>query len=728
MKLADITNFKNRTARKIREGNLSEALADMRAFSEGNMNWELTTAIDSLSQNYNYMLRYVASGADDPGQADVYDGMVADALLLVDRLTRQAFTLENPTLYYSSLRSQSVRPGESVTSLANSYVAELRRLDDDFDSISDPKRTLKAETLLSQLFTRIWTAYPLSAEDLGTIEAMFDPSSSLYVPTHARALIVSAVTLGLLEFYDTRRFVFLFSTYIGSDSATVRLRALVGALAAMFRYRQRPVPKDVANAFAAAREHDSWADDFTAAAVEFMRASETDKISEKMEKEVFPSLMKVDPEIRQKLQSGDFDLESLSEGFNPEWEEKLSNSDVARGLKEITEIQADGGDVFMGSFSHMKQYPFFNDIANWFLPFYESHSAVVSVDTLDGSLGTLLSKMPILCDSDKFSTILSFDHIPDAQRQNLITALGAQSEQMRAALNEVQKASDLQQRRNIINKYIQNLYRFFKLFRRRNEFFPLFDHTPALLEVKPLQAAFDDETRLSTIGEFYFRHKFWPQAAHIFGMIDKIAVPDARRAQQLGFALECSGRNEEAISHYEEAELLDGGSMWTLRHLAGALRREGKPERAAQYYKRLAEQLPDDPNVALNLGYTLSEAGKNAEAEAQFHKAAYLMPDSLRPLRGLAWTQFLNRKFEQSAATYQRIVSQGPTPDDYLNAGHLALAQGNVREAVNYYRLYDSTSGTDLEKALKADAHFLTQAGVDTSRLKLLIEAIKYTD
>lgn len=728
MKLAEITNFKNRTARKIREGNMSEALADMRAFSEGSMSWELTTAIDSLAQNYNYMLRYVASGAEDPGQQEMYDAMVAEALLLVDRLTRHAFTIENPTLYYSNLRSQSMRPSESVASVAREYVAELRRLDDDFDSLADPKRTVAAENLLSRLFTRIWTAYPLSAEDSGAIAAMMDPKGELHVPEYARALIVSAMTLGLIEFYDSRRFTFLFSTYMGDDSNVVRLRALVGALAAMFRYRQRPVPKEVAQAFAAAREREGWADDFTSAAAEFMRASDTDRISEKMRKEVFPSLMKVDPDIRQKLQSGDFDLESLTEGMNPEWEEKLSNSDAARGLKEISEMQADGGDVFMGSFSHMKQFAFFNDIASWFLPFYDSHSVVASVDTADGSLGIMLQKMPILCDSDKYSTILSFDHIPESQRQNLIAALGAQSEQMRAALSEVEKASDLQLRRNIINKYVQNLYRFFKLFRRRNEFFPLFDHTPSLLEVKALGETFDDETRLATLGEFYFRHKFWPQAAHAFAKLDKISVLDARRAQQLGFALECAGRNDEAISHYEEAELLDGGSTWTLRHLAGALRREGHAERAAQYYRRLADQLPDDPNVALNLGYALSEAGKNDLAEAQFHKAAYLMPDSLKPLRGLAWTQFLNRKFDQSSATYQRIVAVGPTPEDYLNAGHLAWAQGNLREAVNYYRLYDSTSGRNLEQALRADERYLKQAGVDTSKLKLLVEAIKYTD
>ncbi len=734
MKVSDIKNFKNRMGLKIREGSLSEAFAGLRAFSEGGMTWEITSDIDRLEQNYANMLRYVALGVDDPGQKAIYGDIVNDTLSIVDILTRRAFMVESSTLYYNTARTLAARQSESVRSLVDAYRSELRRLDGDFDSIADPERTRTAEGLLRDIFNRVWTTHPLSPDDFAAIGELVDDSRPSPFPWWARAVTVSAVTLGLLEFYDRRRLEFLLRTYMISSDAGVQLRALVGALSALYRFRARPLGQSVANVLAAAKETPGWNRDFATAAIEFMRACETDCISDKMSNEVFPSLMKIDPEIRAKLQSGDFDIESLAEGFNPEWEKIEGDSaagDFARGLREMSEIQAEGGDVFMGSFRHAKQFPFFSEIVNWFMPFVDTHSAVASVDSFDGTMGRLLGRVPILCDSDKYSVALSFNAIPQAQREMAMQAMRMQSEQMRDMLSEVEKASDIVLRRNIVNKYIQNLYRFYKLFRRKGEFFNMFGASPSMLEVEAAGGDFADEELLGAVADFYFRHKFWHEAAVAFEKLDALSMPDARRSQQWGYALECAGDTAAAISRYEEAELLDGGSRWTLRRLAGALRREGRAERAAGYYRRLAAMLPDDAAVALSLGYALTEAGHHDEAEAQFHKAAYLMPDSPKPLRGLGWTQFLNRKYEQAAQTYGKIISIGATAEDYLNAGHVAWASGNLRAAVNFYRLSAGQDGRGvgaLEADLEADRQILAAAGVDTSRVKLIVEAISYAD
>ncbi len=166
MKLNEIKNFKNRMGLKIREGALSEAFAAMRAFSEGGMTWEITSGIDRLEDNYRNMLRYVASGAEDPGREAIYAGIVNDALGIVDVLTRRAFMAENPALYYNTARTIGTRQNESVRSLVDAYRVELRRLDNDFESIADPQRTRGAENLLRDIFNRLWVTHPLSADDI----------------------------------------------------------------------------------------------------------------------------------------------------------------------------------------------------------------------------------------------------------------------------------------------------------------------------------------------------------------------------------------------------------------------------------------------------------------------------------------------------------------------------------------------------------------------------------
>lgn len=727
MKLSEISSFKNRTARKIRDGYLHDALADMRRVSEQEMNWELTSLIDRTSESYNYMLKYLASGAQDPNRPAIYDDLSTEALMLVDRLTRTAFMRENPSLYYSTARTRALRPGETVAVLVDRYRKELHRLANDIDSLADSKRSLALEGIQRDLFNAVWTTHPLSTPDIEALNGIFNISVANPFPDQLRGHMASAVTLGLLEFYDPRRILLLLRVYMSDCDTSTRMRALAGVLCAFYRYRSRPVPREVENALAAARDTADWNADVASMTVEMVRATATDKISDKLNNELIPSLMKIDPDLQRKIRSGDIDLESLSEGLNPEWEEKLHDSDLANGLKEIQEIQADGGDVFMGSFSHMKQFGFFNELANWFLPFYDTHSTVADKDLPDGSLGTILQKMPILCDSDKYSMVLAFDTVPAAQREMMLGTMGAQADQMREALSQVDRASDLQKRRNVINKYVQNLYRFFKLFRRKNEFFPLFDQVPNLLELTPIGQYFDDDQQLGIVAEFMFRHKFWPQAAFVLEKLDRVASPDALRSQRLGYALENAGRVGEAISRYEEAEMLDGDSEWTLRRLASALRRDGQSKRAVGYYRRLGDMLPDDARIALATGYALSEAGDPAAAEPFFHKAAYLMPDSLKPVRALAWIQFLNRRFDNADASYGKLLADSPEAEDFLNAGHVKLAKGDMAAAVGLYRQYSAANpSNDIEKVLAADAIYLVKAGVDLSGMKLLVEAIKY--
>lgn len=727
MKLSEISSFKSKTARKIRDGYLHEALADMRSVSEQEMNWETTTRIDAVAENYSHMLRYLASGASDPERRAIYDDICADALMIVDLLVRSAFMRENPSLYYSTARTRSVRPSATISRLISDFREEMNRLDGDFATIADAGRTRTLEGIQRDLFNAVWTTHPLSTADFEALGTVFDPNSAQAFPEQLRSHLVSAITLGLLEFYDSRRLIFLLRTYLAPFSDATVLRALTGALSAFYRYRFRPVPKDVDAALAAAADSKWWNSDVASVAIEMARATSTDKISDKLNKEIIPQLMKIDPDIQQKLRSGDFDPENLGEGLNPEWEEKLRDSGVAHGLQEIQEIQADGGDVFMGSFSHMKHFGFFNEISNWFLPFYDTHSTVADKETADGSIGTILQKMPILCDSDKYSMILAFDTVPENQRAAMLGAVGSQAEQMREALSQVEQASELQKRRNIINKYVQNIYRFYMLFRRKNEFFPLFSQVPNILEVKAIGEKYTDETQLGIVGEFLFRHSFWPQAVYVLDRLDHLASPLAQRSQQIGYALEKMGLTDKAVSRYEEAELLDGNSVWTLRHLASALRHTGQPHRAVDYYLRLSEMLPDDPGIALSTGYALSEAGNPAKAETYLHKAAYLMPDSEKPLRALAWTQFLNRRFESADATYARLIAAGNDADDLLNAGHVKLAMNRISDAISLYRLYGASEGNpDIEHALNKDSRYLARVGADLSDLKLLIEAIKY--
>lgn len=725
------TDFRNKVSLLIHTGRLHEAFGRMRSFAEQAGAFDMTERIRRLEDDYASMLKYFALSAADPSRDRIYDELVAQMRLITDSMMRTQLMRENPTLYYNTARSLSVRNGLTLASLLEACRAEERRLDMDFDSITDPRRRQRAEALAADVFNYLWTVFPLSQADADALTDAF--SGRAGIDAGAQALMVSGLTLGLMEFYDARRMELLLTVYtLDTVDDDTRLRALVGFMLAMFRYRRRPLPASVGVILDAAKELPGWAADFKLAVIELIRTRDTERVSKRLNEDIFPSIMKIAPGLQEKIGSGDLSMDELANGENPDWEDMLRRDGVLDKIKEISELQAEGSDIFMGAFSRLKQFRFFSDISNWFLPFSARHSDVAEVDGLEGQLGSLLEAMPVLCDSDKYSVILSISQMPEAQRKMARETFDMQTQQAREAMSEIEKASPETLRKNIVNKYVQNLYRFYTLFRRKNEFFNPFAHTVNLMDIDVLAEGFNDEETLTLVAEFCFKLKLWDEAARMFDRLDHVSMPDAGRSQKLGFCHESAGRYDEAISHYEEAELLDGGnSAWTLRRLAATLRRNGNPARAVGYYKRLEELLPDDYQVALNHGYALTESEDFAGAEQLFHKALYLRPDSVYALRGMAWTQFVNRHYAEAEATYAKIFRQVASRQDCVNAGYVALALGKTADALQQFSnalAIASEQPDSLDGWFAADARWLQRAGISQRDLTLVTEAIRYAN
>lgn len=717
-------------ARMALNGQLLEALDSLNALSRNIALWQINSDVEKLQDNYTAFLRYMANGAGDAGRSDICDTITAEALALAMRLSRELTMESGSDIYYSTARTVFSANGGSLKSLVNEYQSELRRLDDDFESLTDSQRTVRAEQLLREIFNRIWVTHPLSTEDFSAIDELMSPS----MPHHVRASVISSVGLGHVCYYDTKRLAWLLSRYVeyAESDPDLGLRALVEALGSMVRYRRRPISHAVKTVLAAARDLTTWEKDFTSVAIELMRAVGTENLSEKMKEGILGQINKIDSELGDKLKKGEIDLEAISSEYNPEWAEKIEQSKLGQNLRELAEIQAEGGDVFMMSFSQMKRFPFFHELPNWFLPFYEGHSSIVSADTADGLISSLLAKMPVLCDSDKYSLIFSITNIPSAQREQLASALRMQAAQMAESLTETAKASGDSIRRNIVNKYIQNLYRFLNLFRDKNGFYNCFaqEHQrPDLLQVKALSGNPANEDMYETIAEFYFKNHHWQEAAAAFSVIDKNAMPDARRTQEMAYAYERSGMLGDALQRYEEAEMLDGGSEWTIRRLANLLRHMGEFKRSSGYYKRLSADNPDDAGLALACAETLLDANLTVDAEQAFHKVVYLMPESFGALRGLAWTLFLNGKFDRAAEVYEKIIAVDPTKDDYERAAFIKWAKGDLKGAVELMGKYisgDVSVITELDQDINSYHSELKRVGVDLSLQNIIIETLRF--
>lgn len=735
MTLQDIKKFKERIGALLDQRRLRQASAEMDAVARGEQAWAVADKLEKTEQSYAYMLRYMADGAADPERDKVYDGIVNDLYSSLDDLAMRLERADNPSLYFSTLRLRALRGAQmEIPALLEQY-AESSAQGSIFELLStgasadDKQKRQHAEHLLSDLFVSIWATPTMSNADYDAIASALAGSS---ISPNAKTNIVWAITLGLLAKYDKKRMLMLISAYMGDSDMRVTSAALIGLLLGLWMYRTRPLPGKVAAALAAAKEHDGWHSDLRLAFIEMIRARDTERINRKIRDEVIPDMMNLRPEIMEKFKGGPIenqDLSSLQE--NPEWQELLDRNGISDKLKELTEIQMEGGDVMMSTFSHLKQFPFFNEIGNWFLPYDPSHTAVEEEAASLGVVSDMIEKAKFFCDGDKYSFVLAMKMVPEQQRRMMTSQFMSQSDSIYDSMRENASMNRPDARRKEVNLQMQNLYRFFKLFRRKNEFFDPFNSGINLIAVPALESEFVDLDLLQVVAEFYFKLKYWDDALGVFRHMEEIVPGDAQRYQKMGYCCEKLGKTAEAIDYYQRAELLDADSRWTRRRIAACYRQLGNKEKAIEYYSLLSEQDSGDLQSALLLGYVYIENDELQKAIKQFYKVEFLDEKSTKSWRPLAWTLFLTGDFDASRRYYGKILQDSPTAVDYLNMGHVALAAGDARSAINHYGLYlqnvASPTVETLSKAIEGDADALKRTGVDISVLPLVIDAVAYS-
>jgi len=85
-----------------------------------------------------------------------------------------------------------------------------------------------------------------------------------------------------------------------------------------------------------------------------------------------------------------------------------------------------------------------------------------------------LEKAFYICNSDKYSFAINFHAVPRQQRSMIITYFESELEQMKEMINEEKLLDQSLESNAIMTQYIQDLYRFYKLYPYKNEFRDIF--------------------------------------------------------------------------------------------------------------------------------------------------------------------------------------------------------------------------------------------------------------
>jgi Flp pilus assembly protein TadD len=123
--------------------------------------------------------------------------------------------------------------------------------------------------------------------------------------------------------------------------------------------------------------------------------------------------------------------------------------------------------------------------------------------------------------------------------------------------------------------------------------------------------------------------------------------------------------------------------------------RQGRPERAIPVLEKILAASPKDLKARNLLGIALLNAGRGAEAEAQFRAALRVDPNFVPALKNLAVSEMAEGRSEDSRGHFELVLRLSPKdPVAHLYLGESAFSRQRYREAVAHY---DQSGGMHLK-------------------------------
>lgn len=694
-------------------------------------NWQLQEKLQSLEGTYKTMLHYVAQNIRDPHREKIYAELTRSLFQIADDALYRLNTANNNTLFYEKKRSAHFYIPETVPQLLDQWnvlhdqITLAQLLENAPYSLKLQNLIQDKQTAASKLFLSVWLSDPWTNDDKNIWTPIFQaPPTDGALPN----LIVTALTLNLLELFDEKKALLLFEASQNPD-ASIQHRALTGILLFLRKYDYRiehyPSLRERLHQLAENLQNIRAIRNIL---LQFILSRETEKITHKINSELIPELMKkINTDDKTSLKPADWmiDPASLNEK-NPEWETFIEQSGLQDQFREISELQMQGADVMHSSFIHLKNYPFFNEPAHWFLPFSTPPNPDMDADLQ--RLAQTLAASTLLCNSDKYSFYYSILQMPASYRQMMVTQFSAESESAREIQQE-ELQTDAQTIDPATRHYIQDLYRFYKLHPNHNDFEDIFKLQPEFYKIPTIRQLIPDDQSLLLIAEYYFNKNYFEEANDLFDILLQSEPANDVLHQKKAYALQMTGHLQDALLTYQKAELLSPNHSWTIKKLANLHRLLKNPTEALFYYKKAEQLNPDNLAIQLSIGHCLLELKEYEQALKYYFKVEYLSPNKEKAWRPIAWTSFRHGKHQQAADYFNRLLAAQPNPTDYLNAGHVQLALRNTSEALRLYRLALQTgeqSPADFFETFRHDVPALVEAGIEAEDIPFLVECVFY--
>ena len=729
-------NSYREVCRLIHSRKVTDAIMSLRKLIAETNREFLNQRLDMLEDTYRNILRYSFAETRDPERENVYHYLLRSLLGLADEihehlLCRQSGMLICQIKNKLSLSGKIEREEAMGLLEALTFDHELSNMLKGVGVGNSAAGTTREEALI-RIFNIVWLTDSYTEAEIALLQTACHAEK---LPWHDKALIVSALTLSLLRFFDINKFTVLF-TIVQKREEFVWERAMIGIFMGFLKYNDRfylyPALREKTLSLRAFPDIEK---NIEAILIQYTKSRETDKVRKKWEEEVLPEMMKMRPKLEEKLDLNSIFQDDASEDKNPDWETVFEEApDLLNKLQEFTEMQLEGMDVFISAFSQLKGFPFFRDVSNWFVPFYAENEAIAHIARGSGEsidLTPLLERLEatyFMCNSDKYSFCLNLGLVPEQQKAMMMNILNAEMKNISELEKDEALTNSFARTKSMYTQYFQDLYRFFKLHPWRREFDDIFDMDTQLYDTAFINLLMSDKKMIRNIAELYFDKKFYQDALKLFLTVLEHDSSNIELFEKIAYCYEYSGEFARALDYYKKADIIEEDRLWIIKKMAYCSKTLNLWQEAHAYYVQAEKLDPDDLKVKAHIGQCLIHLERYEEALQYYFMLEVLSPENHKIRRPLAWCSFLLGKLDTASDYLERILAEDPgNKYDLMNLGHVCWCKNETGKAFEIYKksLASWKTFQQFEASFNEDKRHLHVHGIEHFDIDLMLDYLK---
>ena len=681
---------------------------------------------DSVKSDYQLMVDYMGKGFPDSHRESLYK-------TLLQRLYRVTADLEiswrckNVSAYANSFRvaDHLNTSHDFVRTVLESFVSDVALLSLQPEETREEKSKELYErhhSFVNRLFNALWTSCQWTDNDSSFYtDLLLSPT----VVLADQQVIVSAISLSAMNQFDINKFKTLVKVYQAASDQHVKQRALVGWVLSIFEGmdifpEQDAIIHELCSSQAVAKE-------LLTLQIQFFYSSDAEKDNDKIQRDIMPDIMRNSNLTIGRLGIMEKEEDALESILHQDADEKRMEQ-LEEKVRKMMDMQKQGSDIYFGGFRQMKQFPFFYDMVNWFTPFYLDHPALRPVIQKLGDtkfLETLMNRSNF-CESDRYSLAFALEQIINQLPSNIKEAIGSD-----AMLGPLAESDDTEDAISIRRTYLQDLYRFFRLYPTANNFINPFEDSGKgdfvgdtfFFTYKSFIGTGLDEVKLRLAMHLY-KHQ---QMTELADLLTTFQSDDPRYAILMGYTNISLGKAEYAYPFFDKALKIEPDNQWALKGKARAALESEDYQTAEEVYALLLALEPNNKNYTMNRCVALLKLGRTSEVREELFRLDYQHPNDMNVKRILAWAMLTDKSLDKAAQLYESLLSTSPANEDYLNAGYCQWAKGDMKRAVELFREWMRKSGNDTEQLLdefRNDTDTLKKYGISETDCYLMLSLV----